>query len=142
MGADAPVVGEAGYALGVVEDAERDVGVPHVDGEEQLVTFMAEEVIGVDPGNGKLKWRYPHQNQWGQNINMPLMADANHMLISSPQAGAKGLKFTHDGDEVKVEEIWSTRKIQFYHVNTVRDGDWVYGSTGTMAPLPVGSRSG
>ena len=29
-----------------------------------------------------------------------------------------------------VEEVWSTRKIQFYHVTTVRDGDYVYGSTG------------
>ena len=44
------------------------------------------------------------------------------------------MKLTHDGGETKVEELWSTRKIQFYHVNTVRDGDWVYGSTGTMAP--------
>ena len=31
-----------------------------------------------------------------------------------------------------VEEVWSTRKIQFYHVSTVRDGDYVYGSTGSQ----------
>ena len=106
-----------------------------VHGEEQVVAFMAEEAIGVDPDDGRLRWRFPHQNQWGQNVTMPVMADEQHLLISSPEAGAKGLKLTNGGDgETKVEELWSTRKIQFYHVNTVRDGDWVYGSTGTMGP--------
>lgn len=105
-----------------------------IDGEQQLVTFLANAVIGVDPANGDLKWEYAHQNQSGQNISPPMMADANHMLISSPEAGARGLKLTRNGDKTEVEEIWSSRKIQFYHVSTVRDGDWVYGSTGLMAP--------
>jgi len=111
-----------------------------VDGEEQLVAFMAEEAIGLDPDDGRLRWRFPHQNQWGQNVSMPVMADQHHMLISSPEAGAKGLKLTNvEGGETKVEELWTTRKIQFYHVNTVRDGDWVYGSTGTMGPAFLAS---
>ncbi len=105
-----------------------------VDGEQQLVTFMAQELIGLDPDDGELKWRFPHENQFGQNISMPMMADSKHLLLSSPQVGAKGLRLTREGDETQVEEIWATRKIQFYHVNTVRDGDWVYGTTGTQSP--------
>ncbi len=109
--------------------------VLRVDGEDQIVAFMAEEAIGVDPDDGRLRWRFAHQNQWGQNVSMPVMADEQHLLISSPEAGAKGLKLTNvEGADTKIEELWSTRKIQFYHVNTVRDGDWVYGSTGTMGP--------
>ena len=106
----------------------------NVDGEEQLVTFMASEMIGVDPNNGELKWSYPHENQWQQNINMPVMADKNTLFLSAPQAGARGLKLTNADGKTEVEEIWSSRKIQFYHVSSVRDGDWVYGSTGIMAP--------
>jgi outer membrane protein assembly factor BamB len=113
--------------------------VLNVDGKPQLIAFMAEEAIGVDPDTGELEWSVPHQNQWGQNISMPVMSDPNHLLISSPQAGAKGLKLTREGGETKVEELWSTRKIQFYHVNTVRDGEWVYGSTGTMTPAFMAS---
>jgi len=106
-----------------------------VDGQEQLVAFMGQEAIGLDPNDGRLRWRFPHENQWGQNISMPVMADEHHLLISSPEAGAKGLKLTNvEGADTKIEELWSTRKIQFYHVNTVREGDWVYGSTGTMGP--------
>ncbi len=106
-----------------------------VDGEEELVTFMAEELVGLDPKSGELKWRYPQQNQWGQNINMPVMADANHLFLSSPEAGARGLKLTRKEDgQIEVQELWSTRKIQFYHVTSVRQGDYVYGSTGMGAP--------
>jgi outer membrane protein assembly factor BamB len=105
-----------------------------VDGELQLVTFMAHELIGVDPDGGTLKWSFPHENQWQQNINMPVMADKNTLFLSSPQAGARGLALTHKDGATEVEEIWSTRKIQFYHVTSVRDGQWVYGSTGTMGP--------
>jgi outer membrane protein assembly factor BamB len=105
-----------------------------VDGDEQLIIFMAKEIIGVDPNNGDLKWSHPHENQWGQNINMPVMADANHIFFSSPTAGAKGLKLTSSGGKTNVEEMWSTRKIQFYHVTSVREGNYVYGSTGMRAP--------
>jgi outer membrane protein assembly factor BamB len=105
-----------------------------VAGEEQLIAFMADEVIGVDPDNGELKWSFPHQNQWEQNISMPIRIDENHLFISSPMVGAKGLKLTRDGEKINVEEVWSTRKIQFYHATTVREGDYVYGSTGTRTP--------
>jgi len=105
-----------------------------IDGEEQLVTFMAAEIVAVDPNNGDLKWRFPHENQWRQNVNMPAMADKNFLLLSSPQAGARGLKLTRADGKTRVEEVWSTKKVQFYHGSTVQDGDWVYGSTGTMAP--------
>ncbi len=107
-----------------------------VAGEQQLVVFMAEELIGVNPDNGELRWRHPHANQWGHNITMPTVVGGDTIFLSSAQAGAKGLRVTRDGvtgDSIRVEEVWSTRRIQFYHGSSVRNGDWVYGSTGLMA---------
>jgi len=94
---------------------------------------MAKEVIGVDPENGKLLWQFAHENQWKQNICMPVLVD-NMLFISSPETGARGLKLAKNGDGYDVEEVWSTKKIQFYHVSTVNQGDYVYGSTATMGP--------
>ncbi len=105
-----------------------------VHGEDQLVTFMAGEAIGVDPNNGNLKWRYAIKNQWNQNVCMPVMADENHLFLSTNLVGARGLKLTPDGDKTKVEELWSTRKVQFYHVTSVEDGGYVYGSSGGRGP--------
>ncbi len=105
-----------------------------VDGQDQLVTFMANELIGVDPTSGEVLWSYAHVNQWKQNISPPALVEGQYLFLSSPQAGARGLKLTVTNGKTEVEEIWSTRKIQFYHVTTVRQGDWVYGTTGIRAP--------
>jgi outer membrane protein assembly factor BamB len=104
-------------------------------GKDHLVTFMANEAIGVDPTNGELQWRYEIGNQWGQNVSPPMWdAKSGTLFISTPEAGARGLKLTANGGKVDVEEAWNTRKIQFYHVTSVAVGDYVYGSTGTMGP--------
>ncbi len=106
-----------------------------VDGKEQLVTFMATELIGLDPANGDLLWSYPQENQWRQNINPPILVEGQYLFLSSPQAGAHGLKLSNREDgKTEVEELWSSRKIQFYHVTSVGDGDYVYGSSGTRSP--------
>lgn len=102
-------------------------------GEPQVMVFMAEELIGVNPDTGELRWRYPHGNQWEHNITLPIVVDGNTIFLSSPQAGARGLRLSAEGGTIEVEEIWATRRIQFYHGSSVRYGGWVYGSTGVSA---------
>jgi len=107
--------------------------IVEIAGETQLVVFMAEELVGIDPDNGTLRWRYAHANQWGHNISMPIV-DGDTIFLSSIQAGSKGIRLVPDGEAMEVREIWSTRRIQFYHGTAVQKGDWVYGSSGTMGP--------
>lgn len=110
----------------------------NMHGEDQLVTFMANEAIGVNPDNGELRWRYEIGNQWGLNVNMPIwFEDADTLFLSTTEAGARGLKITREGDGFAVEETWKSRKIQFYHVTSVRLGDYVYGSTGGSTGGPA-----
>jgi len=107
----------------------------NLDGKDQIVTYMANEIIGLDPKNGDLKWRYAIENQWGQNICLPIWDAKSHMLFFSvSEAGARGVKLTRKGDKTELEEIWSSKKIQFYHVTSVAIGDYVYGSTGQRDP--------
>jgi outer membrane protein assembly factor BamB len=108
--------------------------IVEIVGEQQLVVFMAGELIGVDPDNGQLRWRYPHANQWGHNITMPEVVGGDTIFLSSPQIGARGLKLTRNGGKIEVEEIWSSRRVQFYHGSSVLIGDWVYGSSGMATP--------
>ncbi|ANM31708.1 hypothetical protein ABI59_22330 [Acidobacteria bacterium Mor1] len=125
--------GETKWARHSFENSYSTPRVMNIAGVEQMVIFMAEELIAVDPANGDLLWTVPHKNQWKQNVNQPVMA-GDVLFMSSPQAGAKGLRISKGADGYDVEEVWSTRKIQFYHVTSVKDGDYVYGSTGTMGP--------
>ncbi|MCO6436850.1 MAG: PQQ-binding-like beta-propeller repeat protein [Phycisphaerae bacterium] len=103
-----------------------------IDGEDHLVTFMATEIVGLEPATGEIKWSFPQENQWKQNICMPTLASGNILFFSSPDAGAHGLKIERTGSQYSVSEVWSTRKIQFYHVTSVANGDFVYGCTGTQ----------
>ncbi len=104
-----------------------------LNGEDHLVTFMADEVVGIDPNNGKYMWSYEIGNQWKQNICMPVIDD-DILFISTSGAGSRGLKLTKNGEKIDVEEVWTSRKVQFYHVNSIKVGDYVYGSTGNRAP--------
>jgi len=108
--------------------------IVEVLGEQQLVVFMKGELIGVDPNNGEQRWRYPHANQWGHNITMPEVTGGDTIFLSSPQIGARGLRLAREGEEIEIEEVWASRRIQFYQGSSVLIGDWVYGSTGMMTP--------
>lgn len=100
-----------------------------VDGQDQLVTFMSQELVAVDPNDGKLQWRYPHEDS---NMSQPIWSDADNMLlVSGAQQGSRGLRLTVDNGETKVEEVWATRKVKFFHVNSIAVGDHVYGSSGS-----------
>jgi outer membrane protein assembly factor BamB len=104
----------------------------HVDGKDQLICFMAKELIGVDPANGDLIWREAHENTWKQNITLPVWDGEEHSLfITSPgDAGSKGLKLVKDGDKYKVEKVWDNKKIGVHHTTAIRVGDTIYTSTG------------
>ncbi len=105
-----------------------------VGGKDQFAIFMANEIIGIDPGTGELEWSYEIGNQWKQNICMPTQVAPNMIFFSTSDGGSRGLQLTKKGDKTETKELWSTKKVQIYHVNSVRDGDFVYGSTGSGAP--------
>lgn len=106
----------------------------NVGGEDQLACYMGSEMVGIDPNNGDLKWRFDHENRWKQNVCMPMWDGKDTLFFSNLHSGSHGLKLTRVGNETKAEELWSTRKIQFYHVTSVRVGDYIYGLSGQNTP--------
>jgi hypothetical protein len=100
---------------------------------------MAEELVGLNPEDGTLLWRYAHANQWRHNVNLPAVVDGDTILLSSPQIGSRGIRLRREGATIEVEEVWSERRIQFYHGATVRLGEWVYGSSGVTSPAFLGA---
>jgi len=107
-----------------------------VGGQEQLVTIIDREVVGLSPKNGEILWRHPFENQWKTNVCSPLWGDGILFVSSGGDAGSKGLRLSLDGDKTKVEELWSSKKMAVGgHSNAVRVGDVVYASTGSAALL-------
>ncbi len=109
-----------------------------VDGQEQLVTTFSDEVAGLDPNNGELLWSHPHRTSWGLNISTPLWGPGNLLFISSAyNGGARVLQLAQSAGKTKVDELWSSNRMRVHHSNTIRIGDYVYGSSGDFGPAPM-----
>ncbi len=100
-----------------------------IHGEDQLVAFMATEIVGADPNTGDLLWRYAIRNQYPQNICAPIQVDDALLFVSTGEAGSRGLGLVQD-NTFRVEELWSTTRVQCFYGSFAQVGDTVYGTSG------------
>jgi len=112
--------------------------VMKIHGEDQLVAFMATEVIGADQLSGELEWEYSIRNEYPQNICQPVQLGEDLVFVSTWAAGSRGLRLV-PGDPIRAEELWSTRRLQCFYSSVVRVGDHIYGTSGYQAaPIMTG----
>jgi hypothetical protein len=103
-----------------------------IQDEDQLVAFMATEVVGADPNSGALLWQYAIRNHYPQNICAPIRLDDDMLFVSTTEAGSRGLRVVKD-DGFRVEELWSTRRVQCFYGTFARMGDYIYGTSGVSS---------
>lgn len=108
-----------------------------VDGQRQLVSVMEEDIVGLDPEDGELLWRYPHKNRTRTNVSTPVWGDDNLLFCSSGyDSGSRVLRLTRSGDSTVVEQVWHQPRIRVHLGNAIRLGDVVYASSGDFGPTP------
>ncbi len=111
--------------------------VINVDGQDQLVAFMYDDVVGLDPRGGELLWSYPHKTDFGLNVSTPVWGEGNLLFISSAYGGgSRALKLTRAGAKTTVEEVWAHKLMRIHYGNVIRLGDYVYGSSGDFWTAP------
>jgi outer membrane protein assembly factor BamB len=107
-----------------------------VDGHAQAVVLLANEVIGVDPESGDLLWRHPHETGNGLAVSTPIWGPGNILFLSSAyEGGARGLKLTRTGGTTAVQQLWENRRIQSHFGSVIRQGNFVYLSSGQSVGL-------
>ena len=108
------------------------------DGQDQVVAYMNEGPVGVDPNNGDLLWSYPYKNSQGVNASTPVWGDGNLLFCSSAfDGGSLVLKLTRAGDKTTVQEVWSHKLMRMHFSNVIRLGDTLYGTSGDFGPTPL-----
>ncbi len=109
-----------------------------VGGQEQLVFFGGEKIVGLDPATGKPLWSHPHATQYKLNIALPVSGEDGLLIVSSAYSGGtRALRLTRDGDTTSVEELWFTNQMRIHHGNFIKIGSHVYGSSGDFGPAPL-----
>ncbi|HEU4595714.1 MAG TPA: PQQ-binding-like beta-propeller repeat protein, partial [Pyrinomonadaceae bacterium] len=108
-----------------------------VDGQDQLVAFMYDEVVGLDPRGGELLWGHPHKTDFGLNVSTPVWGEGNLLFVSSAYGGgSRALRLTRAGAKTTVEEVWAHKLMRIHYSNVVRLGDYIYGSSGDFGTAP------
>lgn len=109
-----------------------------VDGQDELVAVMSDEVAGVNPDTGDLLWTHPHRTMHGLNISLPLWTNDNTLFITSAyNGGCRALELHVVGGKTVVKELWNTNRMRVHIGNLLRIGDTVYGSSGDFGPAPL-----
>jgi outer membrane protein assembly factor BamB len=108
-----------------------------VDGQEQLVAFMYDTLVGVDPAGGELLWSHPHVSEFGLNVSTPVWGEDNLLFISSSYGGgSRGLRLRRAAGKTTVEEVWAHALMRVHYGNAVRLGEFVYASSGDFGTAP------
>lgn len=109
-----------------------------VDGQDQLVVFGGDEIVGVDPAGGAVLWRHPHRTQYGLNISTPVWGPGNLLFVSAAyDSGARLLKLSQAGGKTAVQEQWFQNRMRTHIGTVIRLGDFAVGSSGDFGPCPT-----
>lgn len=102
------------------------------DGQDQLVVYATDGVIGVDPASGDPLWRYktPERNV----VMSPVFNGEDLLLWSVGNAGdgSVALKLTKENGRTVAKEHWTSRKMRTEIGTPVRIGDCAFGSSGKL----------
>lgn len=127
--------GKVVWSSGDTKNAYSSPILIDVGGQTQVVMFLADEVVGLDPDSGKQLWSHPHKTNYDVNATLPVWGKDDILFVSSAyKTGSRALKLTRDGDKTAVKELWAEPKIGIQHSSVVRVGDVIYGSVGMMGP--------
>ena len=105
------------------------------EGSPQLVFLAGGTVTALDPSTGRILWSTPHDPGNDLNCGTPLWGPDNILFVSSAyKAGSRAIRLTKQGNATIPDEVWFTNRVRFMFLNSVRLGDFVYGTTGDFGP--------
>lgn len=109
--------------------------VINVDGEDQLVVFAPQSIVGLDPRNGELLWSHPHETNHGLNISTPVWGEGNLLFCSSAyNGGSRVIRLMREDGKTTAEELWFNNRVRLHFGNAIRIGDLVLGTSGDFGP--------
>jgi outer membrane protein assembly factor BamB len=105
------------------------------EGQQQLVIFAGAAINGLNPDTGTLLWSHVHDPGNDFNFSPPQWGSDNILFFSSGyKAGSRAIRLKKVGTHTETEELWFNGRAQFTFLNTLRLGDFIYGTTGALGP--------
>jgi outer membrane protein assembly factor BamB len=107
-----------------------------VDGQQQLLIFGGDRIVGMNPADGQTLWSHPHKTDWGLNISTPVWSPSDHLLFvsSAYSSGSRVLELHQAAGKTTVAEKWYSNRMRVHIGTVIRIGNHVYGSSGDFGP--------
>ena len=77
--------------------------------ETQLVVYSGTALLGIDPTEGSLLWRYAYETDYDCNIAMPINVGDDIFISSGENHGSVLLSVSRKGTAYEVEERWASQ---------------------------------
>ena len=109
-----------------------------VDGQDQVVAAMGQQVVAVDPLSGDLRWEHAHPTQYDFAISTPVWGPDQILVVSSSyEGGTRALQLRQRNGRTTVTELWFNPRIRVHFGTMIRVGETVYGASGHHGPAPI-----
>jgi len=106
-----------------------------VDGHKELVVWLQQEIVALNPNDGRTLWRHPHPSQLGLNISTPVWERGKRLFVASAYGGgSRMLRLSRVDGRTKPEELWFNNRMRLHFGCAIRIGHLVIGSSGDFGP--------
>ena len=82
-----------------------------LDGREILLAVGRQNLLVVDPSDGRLLCEYAHENNFGDSV-VPAPIGERKVLFTNGKQNAKAVDLARSGNEVTVSDAWQERAIK------------------------------
>ncbi len=99
------------------------------DGMRTVAIITEENIVGLDPADGLIRFTFPLKNRTETNVTMPIYRNGHLFLTTGYGEGSRLLKLKKDGRHIIPTEVWHEKKFDNQHGGVILVGDYVYGTT-------------
>ena len=97
-----------------------------------------QELVGLDPRDGRRLWSHPHANELGLNVSMPVWGGDNVLFVSSGyDGGSRLIRLSRIDGRTRSKEGWFNNRMRVHFGNALHLGGLVLASTGDFGPAFV-----
>lgn len=101
------------------------------EGQREYLQMTAKMLVGVAAADGKFLWSYDKPaNKMGINCATPIYQNGTVFAAAAYGAGGGLVKLSKDGDAIKAEEVFFTKKMQNHHGGMIVVDGCLYGANG------------
>jgi outer membrane protein assembly factor BamB len=103
----------------------------------QVVLFTGTQVVGVDPADGRVRWKRRWKTSYDVNAATPVFIPPNRLFVASGYStGGALFELAVDGQATRVTELWTSPRMRNQFSSSIYHEGHIYGfDNGTLKCL-------